>query len=168
MTIIITGGSGFVGTALIKALLTKQKSSKIVILDLTPPKIELQDLVHFVYTDITDREAVLRAFQAFQDIECVFHVAGFGLAGTANLPAFNGKTRNVNVGGTRNIIDACIQCNAKALGMYFQCIYLKEFQSYSNFYFFCSFHEHSQRCVCGSRNPKRYRRISFMARKGTP
>ena len=119
MTIIITGGSGFVGTALIKALLTKQKSSKIVILDLTPPKLELQDLVHFVYTDITDREAVLRAFQAFQDIECVFHVAGFGLAGTANLPAFNGKTQNVNVGGTRNIIDACIQCNVKALGMYF-------------------------------------------------
>ena len=93
MTIIVTGGCGFVGTALIKALLLKQ-SSKIVILDMTTPtNPELQEFAHFVLTDITDKQALFRAFQAYEDISCVFHVAGFGLAGTANLPAFDTQTK---------------------------------------------------------------------------
>ena len=116
MTIIVTGGCGFVGTALIKALLLKQ-SSKIVILDMTTPtNPELQEFAHFVLTDITDKKALFRAFQAYEDISCVFHVAGFGLAGTANLPAFDTQTKKVNVEGTRNVIDACIKFNVKALG----------------------------------------------------
>ena len=116
MTIIVTGGCGFVGTALIKALLLKQ-SSKIVILDMTTPTDpELQEFAHFVLTDITDKKALFRAFQAYEDISCVFHVAGFGLAGTANLPAFDTQTKKVNVEGTRNVIDACIKFNVKALG----------------------------------------------------
>ena len=116
MTIIVTGGCGFVGTALIKALLLKQ-SSKIVILDMTTPTDpELQELAHFVLTDITDKKALFRAFQAYEDISCVYHVAGFGLAGTANLPAFDTQTKKVNVEGTRNVIDACIKFNVKALG----------------------------------------------------
>ena len=120
MTIIVTGGCGFVGTALIKALLLKQ-SSKIVILDMITPKPELQELATFVWTDITDKKAVFQAFQAYEeDISCVFHVAGFGLAGTANLPAFDTQTKKVNVEGTRNVIDACIKFNVKALGNFFQ------------------------------------------------
>ena len=116
MTIIVTGGCGFVGTALIKALLLKQ-SSKIVILDMTTPtNPELQEFAHFVLTDITDKKALFQAFQAYEDISCVFHVAGFGLAGTANLPAFDTQTKKVNVEGTRNVIDACIKFNVKALG----------------------------------------------------
>ena len=47
----------------------------------------------------------------------VFHVAGYGLAGTSNLPAFNCRTQMVNVVGTQNVIDACLQHDVKALGI---------------------------------------------------
>ena len=52
------------------------------------------------------------------EIKGVIHVAGFGLAGTSNLPAFNHKTKEVNVNGTENIIDACLNFNVRALGLY--------------------------------------------------
>ena len=48
----------------------------------------------------------------------VFHVAGYGFGGTTNLPAFNAQTKKVNVDGTQNVINACINHNVRALGKY--------------------------------------------------
>ena len=67
--------------------------------------------------DIRSKSDIFKAFEG-HNIKAVIHVAGFGLAGTSNLPAFNQKTKEVNVNGTENIIDACLNFNVKALGMY--------------------------------------------------
>jgi hypothetical protein len=67
--------------------------------------------------DIRSKSDIFKAFEG-HNIKAVIHVAGFGLAGTSNLPAFNQKTKEVNVNGTKNIIDACLNFNVKALGMY--------------------------------------------------
>ena len=65
--------------------------------------------------DIRSKSDIFKAFEG-HNIKAVIHVAGFGLAGTSNLPAFNQKTKEVNVNGTENIIDACLNFNVKALG----------------------------------------------------
>ena len=46
----------------------------------------------------------------------VFHVAGYGMGGNSNLPAFEEVAWQVNVDGTQNVIDACLECNVEALG----------------------------------------------------
>ena len=71
----------------------------------------------FVTGDITSKKDIFEAFEG-HEIKGVIHVAGFGLAGTSNLPAFNQKTKEVNVNGTENIIDACLNFNVRALGLY--------------------------------------------------
>ena len=65
--------------------------------------------------DITSKSDIFKAFEG-HDIKAVIHVAGFGLAGTSNLPAFHHKTKEVNVNGTQNIIDACLNFNIRVLG----------------------------------------------------
>ena len=126
MTIVVTGGSGFVGTALTRTL-SNSKAENIILLDLIPPKSNLPN-VTFIPTDITDPMAVFDAFRNCpSDITCVFHVAGFGLAGTSNLSAYNGKTLSVNMNGTQNIIDACLQFNVQSLGSPYNIHVLIEF-----------------------------------------
>ena len=48
----------------------------------------------FVTGDITSKKDIFEAFEG-HEIKGVIHVAGFGLAGTSNLPAFNQKTKEV-------------------------------------------------------------------------
>ena len=48
----------------------------------------------------------------------VVHAAAAGMMGTANLPAFDDVTERVNVGGTRNVVKACLGNRVRALGKY--------------------------------------------------
>ena len=43
-------------------------------------------------------------------------MAGYGMGGNSNLPAFEEVAWQVNVDGTQNVIDACLECNVEALG----------------------------------------------------
>ena len=115
MSVLVTGGSGFVGSSLTNFLLKNTKED-IIVLDLNSPKSDQnsQNLTFF-QGDITSKRDIFRAFQG-QKIKAVIHVAGFGLAGSSNLPAFNDITKKVNVEGTKNIIEASIKFNVSALG----------------------------------------------------
>ena len=57
--IIITGGSGFLGSQMIKGFL--KNKSKLIILDLNKPKIKNKNLIYF-YFDITNEIEVKRVF----------------------------------------------------------------------------------------------------------
>ena len=48
----------------------------------------------------------------------VVHAAAAGMMGTANLPAFDDVTERVNVGGTRNVVEACLRNRVRALGKF--------------------------------------------------
>ena len=95
MNILVTGGAGFIGSALIKKLVERKHDA--VCFDL----VETQ-LCPSIVGSITDRDAVM---DAVKDVDAVLH-----LAAMANINyARNDPTRcvEVNVVGTHNIIEAC-------------------------------------------------------------
>jgi nucleoside-diphosphate-sugar epimerase len=118
MKIFITGGSGYVGQHLAQKL--SENSSEIILLDLYPPrkfqKLKLKNVIRFEKADVTNENELLKVFEKHPGIDVVIHVAGIGLAGTANLPAFDHKTKTVNFDGTQNVINACLLNNIQALG----------------------------------------------------
>ena len=63
--------------------------------------------------DVCDLDGVCAATEG---AEAVVHAAAAGMMGTANLPAFDDVTERVNVGGTRNVVEACLRNRVKALG----------------------------------------------------
>ena len=115
MSILVTGGCGFVGSAVTKELLKLEEN--IIVFDLIIKSVKSDSIsqVTFIQGDVACIEDIEQAFQG-QDIKAVIHVAGFGLAGTHNLPAFDAQTIKTNVDGTKNILEACFKFNVKALG----------------------------------------------------
>ncbi len=102
--VVITGGSGFIGTHLTKKLLEIGKY-EIVIIDLIPPKV---DGVRFVQAEIADLEKI-KSYLSGSDV--VIHLAAMvGVDNCRNNPE---KVRQVNYEDTKNLIDFCAINNVK-------------------------------------------------------
>lgn len=115
MTILVTGGAGYIGSLLIQELAKSKKygSQKIRILDsmFRERYVTLWNLpegkYEFVEGDVRKKEDVERAFV---DVDLVFD-----LAGITNAPlSFERKelTHEVNVGGAKNIIESAMKHKA--------------------------------------------------------
>jgi len=109
---IITGGSGFVGSALTRLLAAR--GAEIVNFDLVPPANQL-DLRHMdvIQGDVTRSEDLERL--ALRSDDVVYHLAARQFAGS--LPA-RGRCqwfRDVNVIGTRNVLGAMRVAGARHL-----------------------------------------------------
>ncbi|MCX6198032.1 MAG: NAD-dependent epimerase/dehydratase family protein [Bacteroidetes bacterium] len=106
MKIAVTGASGQIGVCLVKELLKEGHEVKALIYD---SKKGLEDLnVEFVDGNIL-KESV--CIQLCADVDVVFHLAA--------IVSINGDPKgnvwNVNVNGTRNILNACIKHKVKKL-----------------------------------------------------
>lgn len=105
---IITGATGHIGNVLTRKLCELNKDITVFVLpneDVTP----IKDLkVKIVYGDITDRESV---FKLINKDSIVMHLAG--IIDIGNMP--EEIIRNVNIGGTKNIVDACVENKVKKL-----------------------------------------------------
>lgn len=106
MKIAVTGASGQIGVPLVEELLTQGHSVKVLLykhahgLDSLP--------VEIVYGDVLQSE---HCDKLCADIDAVFHLAAVvSINGDPN-----GKVWNVNVNGTRNMLDACVKHNVKKL-----------------------------------------------------
>jgi sterol-4alpha-carboxylate 3-dehydrogenase (decarboxylating) len=112
-TILITGGSGFIGGWIVKAVREQLPDFKIVVLDRHKSK-EWDESIDFVQVDIRDRDAVLECFNTIKPA-AVIHSAGIvpnaGKRYDTSKKAFN-QMHIVNVGGTKNILEA-----AKTIGV---------------------------------------------------
>jgi dihydroflavonol-4-reductase len=107
-SVLITGGTGFIGSNLAAQLLLLGCSVRI----LRRPESDLRALkgidVQHCIGDLRDRESVQRAMKG---CDTVFH--------TAAIVTFEQKKktlqREVNVIGTRNVVDACLASNVERL-----------------------------------------------------
>lgn len=105
---IVTGATGHIGNVLVRKLCEQGQNVKVLALpneDLSP----LENLkVDIVFGDVTDRDFV---FKFIEKDAVVMHLAGIIDIGTTP----EELVRNVNVNGTKNIVDACIENKAKKL-----------------------------------------------------
>lgn len=112
INVLVTGGSGFLGQAIVRELLEPDSpvaARKIRIFDLVPPSGKLQDgRIEFVSGDIRDKEAVM---DACKDMDLVIHSAAVVDWGTRT----DEEVYAVNVDGTRHVVEACKANNIRHL-----------------------------------------------------
>jgi dihydroflavonol-4-reductase len=94
--VLVTGGTGFVGAHLVRALLARGDDVRVA----ARGESKVESAVQHVIADVTDRRAAARAVRG---IERVFHVAG-----TTNLRLSAADHLRINADGTRNVLEACL------------------------------------------------------------
>ncbi len=106
--ITITGANGFLGNNLVRLLVSRGETVRCFVRstgDLRP----LKDLpVEVVTGDVRDRKSLV---QAFTGTDTVFHLA----AVIAISPGRENLMTEVNVAGTRNVVEACMETGVKRL-----------------------------------------------------
>lgn len=111
MKILITGGAGFIGSAVVTEL--KRSGHEIYVIDnLSFGKREFIDISddHFFKTDIRDKEEINKIFYLINP-EIVVHLAAIHFIPYCNQHPF--EAADINIRGTMNILDACK--NSKSL-----------------------------------------------------
>ncbi|KAG2455295.1 D42E1 reductase, partial [Polypterus senegalus] len=105
---LVTGGAGYLGQHLGCTLV--REGISVILLDLQKPKWDIPEGANFIQGDIRDYKTV---YKASEDVDCVFHVASYGMSGPDQLK--KQQIESINVGGTRNIIEVCIEKNIPRL-----------------------------------------------------
>jgi UDP-glucose 4-epimerase len=110
--VIITGGNGFIGRHLVKKILSKKISSIAVIANTSNihnNQFEDKELnrdvpLTFYTVDIRDKQKILDVFKREKAETCIHLAAKISVADSLTNPE---ETMNINVKGTRNVIEAC-------------------------------------------------------------
>lgn len=110
MKVLITGGSGFVGSFLADKLVDNQHD--VTVFDVDPPKYGKVDSINYIRGDILDERAVNSAV-AGQDM--VFHLAG--LLGTHELIPNAFQATMVNIGGALRVMEACSKHSVRLMAI---------------------------------------------------
>lgn len=111
--ILVTGGLGYVGNAIVRALL-RHGADRVAIFDLKPAPLDLapdpktEALVKAktvqILGDIRNFNSFVPKLAALR-LDTVIHVASFGMSGIDMLT--RQVIQDVNVGGTAAVIEAC-------------------------------------------------------------
>jgi dihydroflavonol-4-reductase len=103
MRTFVTGGTGFIGTHLVRRLLQAGHETHCLIRKPTQPAQQLKELGStLVPGDVTDKASVL---PGMRDCEWVFHLAGLYSFWEPSKQAFT----EVNVKGTRNVMECALE-----------------------------------------------------------
>jgi nucleoside-diphosphate-sugar epimerase len=106
LKVLVTGGSGFIGSHLVDAL--QQKHFDVIVFDELPPRFT--PTVSFFRGSITNRELVRRAIR---NVDAVFHLAG--ILGTQETIERAYTTLEVNALGTLNVLDSAREHSAAVM-----------------------------------------------------
>ncbi|KAJ5722460.1 hypothetical protein N7488_000495 [Penicillium malachiteum] len=114
--VLISGGTGFVGSAIARALAEKHPRCAITVIDRSPPRSQnaLPEGISCMQVDVTCMSEVSQAFQTIQP-NVVIHAAGIvpGLADRFGRRREKEVWR-INVVGTQNMLDAAMENGAEA------------------------------------------------------
>ncbi len=106
MRVLVTGGGGFIGSHVVKQLLAAGNDVRVLHL----PKEDLRNIrgldVERIPGDITDAACVRRAVQGCAH---VYHLAAIYALWLPRMELMH----EVNVGGTRNVLDACLRADTE-------------------------------------------------------
>lgn len=114
----ITGGNGFIGSCLVKKLLSESNDSIILVSntqnanDELLKKRQLQESLPLTFhmVDITERKEVLELFNEVRPDICVHLAAKISVADSIKNPE---ETMEINVDGTSNVLEACYKSEVK-------------------------------------------------------
>jgi CDP-glucose 4,6-dehydratase len=105
---LVTGGYGFIGSALVRGLLERDVEVTVLRRDASSRSAlvmeNIEASINVVSGDVTDGPLVERAI-ADHEVDTVFHLAAQTLVGTARRSPL--ETWEVNVGGTWTVLEAC-------------------------------------------------------------
>uniref|UniRef100_A0A4W5KZ17 Short chain dehydrogenase/reductase family 42E, member 1 n=1 Tax=Hucho hucho TaxID=62062 RepID=A0A4W5KZ17_9TELE len=116
-TFLITGGSGYFGFRITLFFISyslacslHKKRAKVILFDMSPPSLEVPEGIVFLKGDIREYAQVEKAVTG---MDCVFHIASYGMSGREQL---NRKlTEEVNVQGTEHVLRACVEAGVSRL-----------------------------------------------------
>lgn len=104
----ITGAAGFIGNALARELLARNREVRVLVRPASDNS-SLDGLnVEKAAGDILDVGSLIRAFKG---IDTVYHLAGK----ISIMPGDHALIRNINLRGTGNVIEACLECGVRRL-----------------------------------------------------
>jgi nucleoside-diphosphate-sugar epimerase len=99
MKTLVTGGTGFIGSHLVKALVEKGRNVRCLVRETSNAKI-LEELgVELVYGDIMDKDSLI---DAVKGVNIIYHLAGEVYSKRSN------DYFKVNVNGTKNLLEVCL------------------------------------------------------------
>lgn len=105
MTVAVTGATGHIGANLVRALLQRGEQVRVIIREDTRAIDGLR--VERIQADVLDRDSLVRAFAGAR---VVYH-----LAGHVSIQEDAERLQAVNVEGTRNVVEACLECKVPRL-----------------------------------------------------
>ena len=110
--ILLTGGSGFVGIAILEQFVERHKDWPLTVADVVPLEAEFakEHSIDYVKTDVKDKEQCLHAVQVAQP-DIIIHAAG-RVPGGLHRYGRQGKDDlfELNVGGTKNMLNVARAC----------------------------------------------------------
>jgi dihydroflavonol-4-reductase len=107
VTVVVTGAAGHAGNNLVRALLARERRVRAVVHHDRRALEGLKD-VEIVEGDVRDLASLRRAFDG---AEVVYHTAACISLSTRDWP----RLEAINVLGTRNVVDACLDCRVRRL-----------------------------------------------------
>ncbi|KAG8437472.1 hypothetical protein GDO86_008247 [Hymenochirus boettgeri] len=107
-TVVVTGGGGYFAHRLGCAL--QAQGFNVILFDIQNSEQEEPNGIQFVQGDV---RSLSNLEDTFAGASCVFHTASYGMSGREQLQTQ--KIQDVNVKGTENVIQACINQNVPRL-----------------------------------------------------
>lgn len=109
MKVLVTGGTGFIGTHLVDELVKRGEEVRSLVRETSNVRYLEKLGVELVYGDITDMDSLKKAVK---DVDVVYHLVGGGSVSTISKEGYL-KLRNLNVTGTKNLLKACSSSNIR-------------------------------------------------------
>ena len=105
MTVVVTGATGHIGANLVRALAERGEKVRVTVREDTRAIDGLE--VERIPADVLDRKSLAKAFK---DARLVYHLAAY-----VSILEDAERLKAVNVDGTRNVVEACLECKVGRL-----------------------------------------------------